>query len=231
MNKLRTLIVDDEALARRVLVDYVEKLDRLSLLGECPDGLSALSILREGKVDLMLLDINMPELSGLELLESLPDPPLVIFTTAYSEFALKSYDFGVVDYLLKPISFARFLRAVNRVPGVASPTMPVPAAAPSTSFSFRHDGLPMQLPLVELRYVKSFGNYLRLVTAEKTYTILGTLTKMEKSLPPAFLRVHKSYIVNTELVEGLRGNTLDVAGAEVPLSPLYRRELEGILGR
>ncbi|MEL6358261.1 MAG: response regulator transcription factor, partial [Bacteroidota bacterium] len=202
--KLRTLIVDDEALARQVLKDYVNKTPSVDLVGECGDGISALEFLQRTPVDLLLLDINMPELSGLELLASLPHTPQVILTTAYSQYALESYEYGVVDYLMKPISFARFLKAVNRATGTAANVNTATREVSSPNYlEIKHDGMALQLPLNQLLYVKSFGNYLRLITQEKTYTILETLTNMNERLPNNFQRVHKSYIVNTKRISQL----------------------------
>jgi len=114
MKKIRTLIVDDEPIAQEILETYVAKIPELELAGKCKNALEAFSILNKGETDLMLLDINMPEISGMDFLKSLKNPPLVIFTTAYSEFAIESYELNAVDYLLKPISFDRFLRAIDK---------------------------------------------------------------------------------------------------------------------
>jgi len=222
--KLRTLIIDDEALARKVLKDYVIKTPSLELMGECGDGISALQFLQINTVDLLLLDINMPEISGLELLATLTQPPKVILTTAYSEYALESYEFGVVDYLMKPINFARFLKAINRVLGTAAANTSVPREV-SSSLSYldiKHDGMALQLPLNQLLYVKSFGNYLRLITKEKTYTILETLTNMAEQLPDQFQRIHKSYIVNVKKIDRLDGSRIFIEERNLPLSPMYK---------
>ncbi len=219
-SKLATLIVDDEAPARRVLRSHIEKLPLLRLVGECSDGVNALAMLRKEPVSLLLLDIHMPELSGLELLATLDYSPHVILTTAHAGFALQSYEFGVIDYLLKPIGFTRFLKAVNRI---SSRSLLPPAPPPEPAYlDIRHDGLPVRIAMKELQIIKSFGNYLRLITSSKTYTVLGTLANYEDQLPNGFQRIHKSYIVNTLHVDQASGKTVKVAGKELPLSPLYK---------
>jgi len=226
--KLRTLIIDDEALARQVLRDYVTKTPSLKLIGECSDGISALLFLQSNAVDLLLLDINMPEISGLELLATLSQPPKVILTTAYSEYALESYEFGVVDYLMKPINFARFLKAINRVLGTAANnTSTAREVSSSPSYlAIKHDGMALQLPHNQLLYIKSFGNYLRLITKDKTYTILETLTNMAEQLPSQFQRIHKSYIVNVEKIDRLDGSRIFIGERDLPLSPMYKLMLK-----
>ena len=222
--KLRTLVVDDEALARRMIKDYVQKVPALQLVGECTDGIAALDLLRHQPIDLLLLDVNMPELTGLELLASLPNPPSVILTTAYSEYALESYDYGVVDYLLKPITFPRFLKAIERVLGAAVPSVPGQLTLPGV-LDIKVDGIPKRVAHADIQYIKSFGNYIRVVTREKTYTTLGTLSHLEQSLPPDFQRIHKSYILNITAVTALEKQVVRVGDQELPVSPLYRLRL------
>ncbi len=225
------LIVDDEPPAHRVLETYIAKLDRLGLVGNCYNAIEALNFLHQTPVDILFLDINMPELSGLEMLRTLSNPPAVILTTAYSEFALESYEFGVVDYLLKPIRFDRFLKATNRViqlkqstpaPIVTKPKVETPA--PDPFFFVKADGIQHKIWYRDLQYLESKGNFVQLHLDQQRLLTADTLSKMNQKLEAhGFLRVHKSYIVNLKKVRGLQGNQLLLEKVKIPIGNSYRQ--------
>ena len=155
-------IIDDEILARKVLEDYCAKIDNFKLVLSTGNPLEFINFARENEVDLIFLDIEMPELNGLEILSSLVQPPKVILTTAYSEYALESYNYGVVDYLLKPIKIERFLKAINKIS--APKIVPSKKHTGSQELQIKHDGLPITIPFNSILYIQSFGNYLKIRT-------------------------------------------------------------------
>ena len=227
---LRVLIVDDEPLAHDVLKTYVARVAHLALVGQCYTALEALTFLHQTPVDVLLLDLNMPEMTGLELLRALPRPPHTILTTAYSEFALESYEFGVVDYLLKPVSLPRFLKAVAKLPAapgaVAAPTLaPIPTPAPPAALLLRDGTTTHRVVLADIRWLEAYGNYVKVQTTAGRLVVNDSFRHLLSQLPPAdFLQVHKSYAVPLRLVERLEGNVLTVAGQELPLGAAFRQE-------
>ena len=227
---LKCLIVDDEPPAHKVLENYIGKLDRLELVGNCYNAIEALNFLHEKPVDILFLDINMPELNGLEMLQTITDPPVVILTTAYSEFALQSYEFGVMDYLMKPIRFDRFLKSVNRVlrlkSGTSSvaPTPEKPLVPKETSFFIKVDGVQRKVRFSDIQYIESKGNFVRLHLEDTRLMTAETLSNMEQKLSPhGFLRIHKSFIISLEKVTGVEGNRLLVGEAKLPIGNSYRQ--------
>ncbi len=236
MDKLRCLIVDDEDVAIDGVVDYMAGVEHLTLAGRCSSAIEAMKFLREQPVDLMFLDINMPRLSGLEMLESV-DAPLTILTTAYSEFALDAFRLHVVDYLLKPYPFQRFVQAADRAlewfrsraAASASPASPLempssaPALAPCETYIRQGDSF-VRINTEDILYVEAMQNYLKLHLADKSFVIHQTMTSIETMLPcDRFYRVHNSYIVNVGCIESISGTRLRVGGKEIPLSK-HRKE-------
>ena len=155
-------IVDDEILARKVLEEYCSKINNFELVISTGNPLEFINFTQQHKVDLIFLDIEMPELNGLEILRSMVNPPKVILTTAYSEYALESYNYGVVDYLLKPIKIERFLKAINKV-SASIITQPKKNSG-SEELQIKHDGMPVNIPFSSILYIQSFGNYLKIFT-------------------------------------------------------------------
>jgi DNA-binding LytR/AlgR family response regulator len=227
---LRCLIVDDEKAAHYVLENYIGQMERLVLAGQCYNALDAINFLHRQPVDLLFLDINMPELTGLELLSTLSFTPRTILTTAYTEYALQGYEFGVTDYLVKPIPFPRFLKAIERV--LAQPTAVISLSASSqsatitSSIMVKVDADWIRIKLDELLYAQSWGNYVKLFLPGRMLLTALTTTELESRLPSdQFLRIHKSYIVALNKIERLSGNTLQIAGTELPVGITFRREL------
>jgi DNA-binding LytR/AlgR family response regulator len=221
----KCIIVDDEPAAHYVLANYIKQNPQLELVFQGYNGIETMDYLRENKVDLMFLDINMPEISGMELLKILPTHPKTILTTAYSEFALESYDYSVIDYLLKPIYFPRFLKAIDRFFATENVKEKEEEAIVS-SVSVKVDGYFVEIVLEQLLYAQSFGNYVKLHTTKKTYLASITTTELEKCLPEKnFMRIHKSYIVSLDKIESTEKDFVSIKKEKLPIGITYKREL------
>lgn len=221
----KCIIVDDEPAAHYVLVNYIKQNPQLDLVFQCYNGIEAMNYLRENKVDLMFLDINMPEISGIELLKIIPMPPKTILTTAYSEFALESYDYGVIDYLLKPIYFPRFLKAIDRFFSIESVSNKATGIVANT-VSVKVDGHLLELELDTFLFAQSFGNYVKLHTTKRTYLASITTSEFEKCLPElGFMRIHKSYIVALDKIDTTDKDFVVIKKERLPIGITYKREL------
>jgi DNA-binding LytR/AlgR family response regulator len=220
----KCIIVDDEPAAHYVLANYIRQNPQLELVFQGYNGIEAMDYLRENKVDLMFLDINMPEISGMELLKILPTHPKIILTTAYSEFALESYDYGVIDYLLKPIYFPRFLKAIDRFFSTENAIKVEEEII--NSVSVKVDGYFIDIELDQLLFAQSFGNYVKLYTLKRTYLASITTSEFEKCLPEKnFMRIHKSYIVALDKIETTEKDFVIIKNERLPVGITYRREL------
>lgn len=225
----KCIIVDDEPAAHYVLTNYIRQNPELELVHQCYNGIEAMNYIRENPVDLMFLDIDMPEITGLELLKILPAQPKTILTTAYSEFALESYDYGVIDYLLKPIYFPRFLKSIERFFSFYAEKKTI---ASNLFISIKADGGLLDLDVRKILFAQSYGNYVKIFTSGKTYLASMTTNELEASLPAEqFLRVHKSYIVAIDKIEENERDVLVVSSQKIPVGITYRRELERVLTR
>ena len=227
----KCIIVDDEPAAHYVLANYIKQNPRLELVFQGYNGIEAMDYLRENPVDLMFLDINMPEISGMELLKIIPTHPKTILTTAYSEYALESYEFGVIDYLLKPIYFPRFLKAVDRFFAVDGSKVKTEETVVNF-VSVKVDGYFMDIELDQLLFAQSFGNYVKLHTVKRTYLASITTSEFEKCLPEKnFMRIHKSYIVALDKIEGTDKDFVIIKNEKLPIGITYKRELSDRLKR
>ena len=221
----KCIIVDDEPAAHYVLANYIKQNPQLELVFQGYNGIEAMDYLRENHVDLMFLDINMPEISGMELLKIIPTHPKTILTTAYSEFALESYDYGVIDYLLKPIYFPRFLKAVDRFFSTENAKAKEEEVAVN-SISVKVDGYFMDIELDQLLFAQSFGNYVKLHTIKRTYLASITTSELEKCLPEkSFMRIHKSYIVALDKIDATEKDFVTIKNEKLPIGITYKREL------
>ncbi len=227
--KISCVIIDDEPLARAGVRDYAEKVGFLEVIGECKSATEARAFLEEHPADLMFLDINMPKVNGLEFVKSLQQPPLVIFTTAYREFASDSYDLDALDYLVKPITFERFYKAVNKAyqhfESTARPVL--------DHFYIKVDGVITKVNVVEVLYIEGMKDYIKVYLSDGSRLItLLSLKQVEALLPgDQFVRVHRSFIVAKNKVESIEGNTIHMAGQEIPIASNLRAEvLEQIVG-
>lgn len=213
-------IVDDEILARKVIEEYCSKIDNLELVLSTGNPLEFINFIQQNNLDLIFLDIEMPELSGMEILRSMINPPKVILTTAYSEYALESYNYGVVDYLLKPVKFERFLKAINKV-SASKITEPKKNSGPE-ELQIKHDGMPVNISFKSILYIQSFGNYLKIFTDARMYLISETLINITTLLSENFQRTHKSYISNLDRVTKATRTHLLIENNKVPVSAMYK---------
>lgn len=243
--KISCLVVDDEQLARRLLCDYIAKIPTLTLVGSCANALEAQVVLQSQQVDLMFLDIQMPELTGIAFLQSLTHKPVTIFTTAYTEYAIKGFELAVLDYLVKPISFERFFQAATRAIGHISnipgshkndglsdqPIFAGPAAAEDFIF-VKSDFRIHKLHFSDIDYIEAYGEYILIFAGKDKIITLVPLGKMEAQLPARlFIRVHRSYIVNFSKIESIQGNTIYLKGKEIPISKSYREVFMNLVNR
>jgi DNA-binding LytR/AlgR family response regulator len=213
-------IIDDEILARKVLEEYCSKIDNLDIVLSTGNPLEFVNFSQQNDLDLIFLDIEMPELNGMEILRSMIKPPKVILTTAYSEYALESYNYGVVDYLLKPIKIERFLKAINKVS--ASKITQLKKNSGNDELQIKHDGMPVNISFKSILYIQSFGNYLKIFTDSRMYLISETLININALLSENFQRTHKSYISNLDRVTKATRTHLLVENNKIPLSAMYK---------
>jgi two-component system, LytTR family, response regulator len=234
------LIVEDEPLARNLITDYVKKVPYLTLVQACPSPLTAIEILKATAVDLLFLDIQMPEISGIALLKTLQKKPLVILTTAYSEYALEGYELDVVDYLLKPITFERFLRAVDKVSDrlrhhpVAHPSGPEKTTSESTpEFVFVKDGTKLvKIRWNDILYVEGLKDYVTIHCRTQKVVTLQRLKSLEEQLPAnKFIRIHHSYIIGVEAIDAIHKGEVQIGNAVLPISDSYKRSFKEFIDR
>jgi DNA-binding LytR/AlgR family response regulator len=228
---IRCLIIDDEPPARDVLRRYVEELPILKFCGECGNAIQAISFLQQQPIDLLFLDIRMPQLNGIDFLKTLKHPPKIIFTTAYSEYALEGYELDVVDYLMKPIRFDRFLKAINK----AFPTHdlkqpvnePVLAEKAAEAFVyFRADRKMVKVLLNDILYIESMKDYVKVFTNTNTIITKQSISSVETMLPEKkFVRTHRSYIVSIDKIKSFTNEILEIGKAEIPIGKLYRNNV------
>jgi DNA-binding LytR/AlgR family response regulator len=234
MEKIRCLIIDDEPLAIKLIRTHLSKLDCFEVAGECKNALRAIEFLRHEKIDLMFLDMKMPEITGIDFLKSIPDPPYVIITTAYREYAIEGYDLDIIDYLLKPISFERFLKAINRFCNRSrQPATVVDENHSETEkkYIYIQDGKNIfKLSYEDVFYFEGYGEYVKVITENKTYLVRDSLTEFENRLSPlSFLRIHKSYIVNVQKIKGFNSIHVLLKDIELPIGRIYRDKSMSIL--
>lgn len=228
--KLNVVIVEDEHLAAEGLKSYVADIDFLELKAYCENALQANKVLSEQAIDLIFLDIQMPKLTGIDFLKSLSNPPMVIFTTAYPNYALQGYELDVIDYLVKPYPFDRFLKAVNKAKDrfMLEQSTPNESPNPSTSdyFFVKTEQKLEKVITNEINFVKAMENYVVIYTAHQKIMSLMTMISMEEKLPSnQFLRIHKSYIVNINKIDSLEGNFLNVKSHQLPISRQKKQEV------
>ncbi len=224
MAKITCIIVDDEPLAVSLIKKYVAMVPDLELLGSYHSAMEAYSMVSSGKVDLLFLDINMPELTGMEFIKIIKDGPRVILTTAYREYAIESYEWDVVDYLLKPISFTRFLKAVQKFQQLQSEQVPIAkSSANPPAFIFVNEGRKqVKVVLEEVLYAESMKDYVQIFTTSKRVVTKTTFNDFNKELPSNFLRVHRSYVVNVDHISAFSSNGIELGQIEIPIGISYK---------
>lgn len=227
--RIQCLIVDDEPPARDVLRRYVEDLPVLQVAGECANAIQAFAALQQQAVDLLFLDIRMPQLNGTDFLKTIKNPPKVILTTAYPEYALEGYELDVVDYLMKPVRFDRFLKAVNKafpLPGnkpLVEDAAP-PAEKKNESFVyFRADRKMVKVVLSDILYIESMKDYVKVFTGSNTIVTKQSISSVEAMLPEKqFVRTHRSFIVSLGKIKSFTNERVEIGNAEIPIGKLYR---------
>lgn len=223
---IQCIIVDDEPAAHYVLASYIKQNPALELVFQAYNGRDALEYLENHTPDLMFLDINMPEITGMDLLKKLKVRPHTVLTTAYSEFALESYDYGVMDYLLKPIFYPRFLKSITRYLELASEKPDQKQQEVTGHITVKVDSDNLNIELDQILYAQSFGNYVKIFTPKRYYMATITTNDLEKLLPSSkFMRAHKSYIVALDKVDEVHKDHVVIRRTEVPIGITYRREL------
>lgn len=220
---IKCIITDDEPIARKGLQGYIEKIDFLQLTGVCEDAIQLTSLLKQQPVDLLFLDIEMPYITGIDFLKNTPQAPKVIFTTAYEQYAIKGYELDVLDYLLKPISFDRFLKAANKAYDYFAG-----ASGNQNNYLFvKTDNKLEKVNLQELLFVEAMENYVALYIADKKLITHSTLKALQEKLPAGqFIQPHKSYVVNINCIQSIEGNILHVEGKyQIPISKYQKEEI------
>lgn len=236
--KIKCLVIDDERLAREYLKNYISKIPELELVGDFNSPLKATELIKSGEIDLLFLDIQMPDITGVEFVKSLSNTPEIIFTTAYQEYALEGFNLNVADYLLKPFSFERFFQAVNKVidKKTKQPALPIEEEEQQTSYSdtyltIRADRKFYKINFDDINYIEGQKAYVTFHTKKKNITALASLKELEEALPKKqFLRIHKSFIVSIHEIGALEGNTIEVNDTKIPVGNTYKNEVLKIFG-
>ncbi|HMJ68755.1 MAG TPA: LytTR family DNA-binding domain-containing protein [Cyclobacteriaceae bacterium] len=230
--KLNCLIIDDEPLARKGISEYVKEVDFLQLAGECGSAAEAVNIIAAKPVDLLLLDIQMPRLNGIDFLKALTRPPMAIITTAFSEYALEGYSLDVIDYLVKPIPFDRFLKAVQKAFDFHQLKLREAHATAPEYFFVKSNGKFERVAFSDILYVESMQNYVLIHVPGQKLIVYMTLAGLESQLPPGrFMKVHKSYIVSLEQVNSIENNEIIIRQSRIPISRTLKEDvMKRILG-
>lgn len=231
---MKYIIVDDESIAHEIIKKYCSLLPNMQLMQDCYDAIEAIEYLSKHTVDLIFLDLNMPKLQGFEFLKTLPNLPKVIVTTAYKEHALEGYELNIVDYLLKPFSFERFLKAVNKARNESPKSLPVAQAVVNTEkqdrFFLRSDNKYIQIVIDDVLFVESAGNYIKIVLKDEIITTRGKLATIRELMPiDSFVQVHRSFMVVQKHIKSVEGNQLFIDNYTVPIGKLFKAEVDRIL--
>ena len=228
---IRCLIVDDEPLASKIIATYLKPIHNLELVKICHNSMEAFNTVNEHNIDLIFLDINMPEVSGIDFLRSLKNPPLVIITTAYREFAVESFELEVVDYLIKPIPLQRFMKAMSRVNKLISMEDVHDGHSGEEQFMFlKVDKKMIKVNLESIYFIESLKDYIRVNTDSGSYITHQTLTGFTDILPQnEFLRIHRSYTVHLDKITAIQGNTVELNGKWLPIGRNYTQEAKKII--
>ncbi|MFK7971171.1 MAG: LytR/AlgR family response regulator transcription factor [Bacteroidia bacterium] len=237
--KYQCIIVDDERPALKLIEAYLEKLPHIEVVATCENAFEALDVLHQQPVDILFLDVNMPGLTGFELLKSLSSQPQVIMTTSYREYAVEGFEASVTDYLVKPFAFQRFLQAVNKaIDNIKTQAHQAPVTlhdekekqeinilrAGANSFFIRKNGKMEKVNVHEILYVESMREYVSIHVADRRFVVHQTMRGMEEKLPPPdFMRVHRSFLVSMNHLDTVQGNTIKIGDKEIPIGGSYRQ--------
>jgi DNA-binding LytR/AlgR family response regulator len=224
-SQIRCLLVDDEPPALEILRTYISTLPGLEIVGECHHAIAAFEFLQNHEADIIFLDIKMPQLMGTDLLKAIPQPPKIIFTTAHRDYAIEGFELGAVDYLLKPYSLDRFLRAVHRVLDRESRRLKLLCQA-MIGFVYRADRKMVKVIVAEILYIESMKDYIRIFLCNGQVITKQTITAIEAMLPhEEFMRVHRSFIVAQKKISAYNQNSIFIGKVELPVGPLYKQNL------
>lgn len=236
--KLNCVIIEDEPLARNLMIEYVKKVPSLNLIEAFSNPLAAMETLRSASIDVLFLDVQMPEITGISLLKILTKRPLVVLTTAYSQYALEGYELDVADYLLKPITFERFLKSIDKI---TQRLDSAPAVQPSSveqaitppAFIFVKDGTKLvKVKLDEILYIEGLKDYVTIHTIHQKIVTLQRLKSLEEQLPAdKFIRVHNSYIVSLDAINVIQKNEIQIKGVTLPIGDTYRKAFKEFIER
>lgn len=228
--RIKCLVVDDEPVAREILESHLAKLESFELVDSCKSAIQAFQVISSQPVDLIFLDINMPEMSGLSLARSINSNVKVIFTTAYREYAVDGFDLQAVDYLLKPISFERFLKGVQKYMHENAPVRSIDAIVPETEdsefFFVRSERKMVRIKFSDIRFIESIADYIKIHLQEKNVVTRETISNIESKLPQNdFLRIHRSYIVGVKSIESFTTEYIEMGKRQLPISRSYREQV------
>lgn len=224
--KVKCLVIDDEPLARKLMISHISKIESLELAGECSNAIEAGNFLRTTKVDLLFLDIQMPEINGLQFVATLKPPPAIILTTAFRDFAPEAFDLDVVDYLLKPIAFDRFTKSVNKFfdkrEGKSHEVLN-PESAEAFIY-LKADRKNHKVHLKEIIYIESLDDYVKVHLKEVTLITRENISSLESILPTgSFVRIHRSFIINTLYISAISSDSIEIKGKELPMGRAFKK--------
>jgi DNA-binding LytR/AlgR family response regulator len=224
MVQLKCLVIDDEPLAQDIIENYLTNFSFINLVAKCDNALIALEWIKKQKIDLIFLDVSMPFISGIEFIRTLKNPPAVILTTAHKEFAVESYELNVVDYLLKPISFERFLKAINKLdPDVSETQKPVPTDTKNVAFIYvKSEKKNIKILFRDILFIESLKDYIKIHTVDKTIITQVPISTIEQRLPDNFLRVHRSFIVAKDKITAYTQHDLEIGTLQIPIGRNYK---------
>ena len=233
--KIKCLVIDDELPAREILHKHITGVESLELAGSCTNAVEALSFLQSNKVDLLFLDIQMPHILGTNFIRTLKNPPKIIFTTAYRKYAVEGFELDAVDYLLKPISFDRFLKAVNKIlqldlHGVSNQPGEKEAEPAQPFLYLRVDRKMVKVLFSDILYIEGLRDYIRIFTTTRTIITKHLLSSLEEMLPSdSFLRIHRSYIVSIHKIDSYNPDTIEIGNKELPVGRLFKHVVNKLL--
>ena len=235
--RIKCLLIDDEPLAREILKQHISRVEALELAGACSNAVEAISFLNEHPVDLIFLDIQMPQLLGTNFIRTLKNPPKVIFTTAYRKYAVEGFELDAVDYILKPISFERFLKAVNKILQVELPSQQKSSAPkenfpepPNSFLYFRVEKKMVKVFFNDILFIEGLKDYIKIVTHSKTIVTKYVLSTLDQLLPSdEFIRIHKSYIVAIKKIDSYNAGIIEIAKNELPVGRLFKHDVSRVL--
>jgi DNA-binding LytR/AlgR family response regulator len=223
MNQIKCLIIDDEPLAQNVIENYLKNFAFIELIGKCDNALNALEWIKKKRIDLIFLDIAMPFISGIDFIKTLQNPPKIILTTAHKEFAIESYELNVLDYLLKPISFERFLTAINKLENYTESIKPATDDLENDLFIYvKSDKKNVKILLKEILFIESLKDYIKIHTRDKTIITQLQISAIEQRLPDNFLRIHRSFIIAKDKITAFTQHHFEIVKHHIPIGRSYK---------